>query len=69
MTEQIRLYNRVLNNSNINIVTCGQCGDVMLHDLDDTMVQCPYCNFTDEPNAFPDLFHEGMEELKKQGGN
>jgi len=41
--------------SGVNIVTCGNCGDVLLHQRDDIEISCPYCQFTSEPCDFPDL--------------
>lgn len=39
----------------VNIVTCGQCGDVLLHKVSDEEITCPLCNYTSEPCDFPDL--------------
>ena len=54
-----------------NVVTCGDCGDVMLlengvnrNEFDSElhgMVKCPHCGFEDDESSFPDLFHEGWE--------
>lgn len=46
----------------INLVTCGKCGDVMLHKIPTETIECPYCDFESEPCDFPDLFYRGLEE-------
>ena len=56
--KQYNLSQRVVMGANVNIVTCGMCGDVMLHDPDDVELTCPYCDFVGEPCDFPDLFLE-----------
>jgi rubrerythrin len=53
---QKELMNLVLQ-SNVNIVTCGNCGDVVLHKINDEEITCPYCSYTSEPCDFPDLFY------------
>lgn len=44
-----------------NIVTCGRCGDVLLHEVNDEDIECPHCDFVSDPCDFPDLFYEGIE--------
>jgi hypothetical protein len=46
---------KIVIDSGVNIVTCGQCGDVLLHRLSDEEVTCPLCDFTSDPCDFPDL--------------
>jgi len=51
--------------ANINIVTCGECGDVLLHSTEASEIECPHCGFTSEPCDFPDLFHQrNIEDFK-----
>lgn len=68
--EQIELMKIVQQKANINLVNCGSCGDVFLHeikpltqemDLEELDLTCPYCDFKSEPCDFPDFFYEGME--------
>lgn len=47
-----------------NVVTCGECGDVFLHDSDQEELVCPYCEFTGDVCDFPDLFYEGWKMQK-----
>ena len=41
--------------SGVNLVTCGNCGDVLLHQRNDIEISCPHCQYTSEPCDFPDL--------------
>ena len=47
-----------VNVAQINIVTCGMCGDVLLHRMEDEDIKCPFCEFEGEPCDFPDLNYE-----------
>ena len=40
----------------INLVTCGHCGAIFTHKLDENEFTCPHCDTTSEPCDFPDLF-------------
>lgn len=56
---QVRVeQQKILDNSNINIVTCGECGQYMIvyRNRQETHT-CPFCDFTADPSCFPDLFH------------
>lgn len=55
---QNELQQEIINKTGINIVTCGNCGSVLLHYLDDEFIQCPDCKFASEPCDFPDLNYE-----------
>ena len=48
-----------------NVVTCGECGYVLLHDIKQEEIECPYCHYTSDPCDFPDLFYQGWEGGKK----
>jgi len=41
--EQIKLQERVLALASINIVTCGNCGCVLLHDRLSEEIECASC--------------------------
>jgi len=43
----------------INIVTCGQCGAVILVKRNEEEHHCYNCNFVSDICDFPDLFYEG----------
>ena len=61
--KQCEMAQQVIDKTGINIVTCGQCGHVMLHSRDDCdNIECPHCGFTSEACDFPDFFHERSVE-------
>ena len=52
----LALSEELVSKAEINIVTCGSCGDVNLHRTSQQEITCEKCGFTDEPCHFPDLF-------------
>ena len=56
LLKQYDLAQEVIAKSGINIVTCGNCGSVNLHRLEDTEITCADCGLESEPCDFPDLF-------------
>ncbi len=46
----------------LNLVTCGYCGTVNLHETKVEDIECWGCGFTSEPCNFPDYFYRGMPE-------
>lgn len=47
-----------MQSAGFNVTTCGNCGGVVLHLLDENMpeeLSCDYCGFTGDPSEFPDL--------------
>ena len=52
---QLELQQEIIDKTGINIVTCGHCGDTLLHYIDDEVIICPDCKFESEPCDFPDL--------------
>ena len=44
---------------NLNVVTCGHCGDIFAHTLNlgSDELTCPYCKRVGDPSDFPDLFY------------
>lgn len=43
-----------------NVVTCGNCGDVVLLDIYEPImddIQCPHCKVTMDYSDFPDLYY------------
>lgn len=55
MKTQLELQLEIVAKSGINIVTCGNCGDVLFHEITDEVVTCPYCKFEGDPCDFPDF--------------
>jgi hypothetical protein len=56
--EQIKLQHE-LQNLGYNIVTCGNCGSVLIHRTNVTEIEC-YCG-THDISDCPDLNYQGME--------
>lgn len=54
---QADLQKELVQKSGINIVTCGECAEVMLHRATDEVVVCPFCEFSNDPCHFPDLYY------------
>ena len=59
--KQIELQERVIALANINIVTCGHCGSVLLHELTDEFITCACCKSELEQSDCPDLWYEGCQ--------
>jgi len=59
--KQIELHNRVIALENINIVTCGHCGSVLLHELNDKPIECACCKHELDQCDCPDLWYEGCQ--------
>jgi predicted RNA-binding Zn-ribbon protein involved in translation (DUF1610 family) len=55
---QYSLRQAILVATGINIVTCGDCGQVMLHRIEEVEITCTECGFTSEMCDFPDLNFE-----------
>lgn len=61
-TDIERLYStqeqlqRELQSLGYNVVSCGNCGDVLLHRTPTDEIQCPHCTLVGEPCDFPDLY-------------
>jgi hypothetical protein len=60
--KQIELQNRVIALANINIVTCGHCGSVLLHELNDKPIECASCKHELDQCDCPDLWYEGCQD-------
>lgn len=55
METQLDLQLEIVAKVGINIVTCGNCGTVVLHRIEDEVIICPDCGFDSDPCDFPDL--------------
>lgn len=58
---QIALQNQMVLDAKVNLVTCGSCGSVMLHEINQEEIECAFCDFKSEPCNFPDYFYNGFE--------
>ncbi len=60
--EQLELMNHIRTYANVNIVTCGHCGSVLLHETDlEGTITCYDCKSEMDLSDCPDLFYTGME--------
>ena len=59
--EQIALSQEIISKTNINIVTCGHCGTILLHRLSEDKVTCGGCMSVMDTCDCPDLLYSGME--------
>lgn len=59
--KQIQLQEKIQREAKVNIVTCGHCGSVVLHELNKTKIDCPYCNVKMNVCDCPDYLYSGME--------
>ncbi len=59
--KQIELQSKMIALSNVNLVTCGHCGTVLLHDLTDEEIECFACKSVLEQSDCPDLWYEGCQ--------
>lgn len=57
---QIALQEKI-QQAGVNIVTCGNCGSVLLHETPAESIQCPHCGLNSDPCDFPDLWYTGIE--------
>lgn len=56
--EQFNLVQDIRYKLNLNIVTCGNCGTVLLHKSDVENIHCYECNEQMEPCHCPDLWYD-----------
>ena len=58
--EQVGFQLRMQENG-LNLVTCGECGSVFIHETKEEQLVCPFCKSElDKCNA-GDYFYKGME--------
>jgi hypothetical protein len=59
--QQIYLQEKIQKLADINIVTCGHCGSVVLHDRDAEEIDCPYCDRIMDVCDCPDYLYSNIE--------
>ncbi len=65
--EQLNLMNVIRAKSKINMVTCGHCGTILLHEMkpmfnDDNTLVCFECKRTMALSDCPDYWYDGIIE-------
>lgn len=62
--EQLSLMNVIREKANVNMVTCGHCGTIVLHEIksvdDDFSITCFDCNTKLNLSDCPDLWYDEM---------
>lgn len=59
--QQVELMDEIKAKANINLVTCGHCGSVILYSMLDSSIVCYDCKREMDLCDCPDLFYSGME--------
>ena len=57
--KQIELQNKI-QSAGFNIVECGHCGTILLHEVGDEEIDC-FCGETMALSDCPDLYYSGIE--------
>ena len=57
--KQIKLQEKI-QLAGFNIIECGNCGTVLLHECGDEEIDC-FCGHTMDLSSCPDLYYSGME--------
>ena len=61
--EQIRLQEKI-QSAGFNIVTCGNCGSILLHELEEETIKC-FCGREMDLSDCPDYWYSGCEDTKE----
>ena len=71
--QQIIRAQSITEQTNMNIVTCGDCGEINIINTNEDTHHCYLCEYEGEGGDFPDLFYNGMsierdkvEEARKE---
>jgi hypothetical protein len=63
--KQLELMNDIRAKSNINMVTCGHCGTILLHEINEENIECFGCKSVLDQCDCPDLWYEGCIENRE----
>lgn len=66
LRNQLELMDDIRYKLNINMVTCGHCGTVLLHKSNEEMITCYGCKSEMDVCDCPDFFYDGMPELDEE---
>lgn len=58
--EQIALQEK-MQSLGINLVTCGNCGSILLHDVEKEEINC-FCGEEMDLSDCPDYWYEGCQD-------
>ena len=45
-----------------NIVTCGNCGTILLQEISDETIECFFCGHDMDLSDCPDYWYEGCQD-------
>jgi hypothetical protein len=60
--KQLDLMEDIRAKANINIVTCGHCGTVLLHERNEEDIECFSCKSVLDQSDCPDYWYNGCIE-------
>jgi hypothetical protein len=60
--KQLDLMEDIRAKANINIVTCGHCGTVLLHERNEKDIECFSCKSVLDQSDCPDYWYTGCIE-------
>lgn len=66
LRNQLTLMDEIRSKANINMVTCGHCGTILLHKMKEHIITCYGCKREMDVCDCPDFFYEGMPELDNE---
>ena len=67
--EQIRLQEKMQKLSGVNLLTCGNCGTILLHDIKENQVDCFACGNMIDQSDCPDYWYNGLENSDEYNVN
>lgn len=63
--EQIRLQEKMQSLAKVNLVTCGNCGTTLLHDMNKDKIDCFACGDMLDQSDCPDYWYSGLENSEE----
>lgn len=57
---QIRIQ-EAMQNAGFNVVTCGNCGNILLHEIDYESIEC-FCEQEMDLSDCPDFWYQGCQD-------
>ena len=57
LAEQKEFQHRIQRDLNLNIVTCGNCGTVIIHEINEEDIYCGDCDRDMPQSDCPDLYY------------
>ena len=59
--KQLEYHNRIREVLKLNIVNCGHCDAVIVHEKGSDEITCPSCETEMDVSDCPDIYYSGME--------